>query len=440
MNEEQLLKKQLYKHIKLSIIAFSLILGLFGFFIFELIGKMAYSSLDSELKMAAKQYTEPNNNFDVINNIFFELPQDKIFFDTLDIYDKDNNFLIKRVNNPRIISIIRNKDLEVINEDELSINYSKYLEQIRFDSGYLNKIYKFSIDEKYNFRAINVELENKQAKYVQLLINCDSEYNLIKNYSMIIIYAVAFGILLSTIASYLLSKKTLAPVEETIKRQTEFVENVSHELRTPLTVIQAKQELLLQEPNSRIIDKSEEIALSLEETKRLGKMTKDLMLLARADSKRMEIKKEETDLDNFILELTNSFKEIIEIQNKKLELDLNFKKYIDIDTNKIHQVFIILLDNALKYTEENDTIKIKTYLKDNKCIIEVSDTGIGVSDEGLNRIFDRFYREDKARNRETGGSGLGLSIAISIIKAHKGTIKASHNSPKGTTFTIKLPR
>ena len=99
-----------------------------------------------------------------------------------------------------------------------------------------------------------------------------------------------------------------------------------------------------------------------------------------------------------------------------------------------------MLDNAIKYTEKGDTIELLTYSKDGKFTLEVRDTGIGISDEAITHIFDRFYREDKARNRETGGSGLGLSIADVIVKAHNGTIKASHNKPKGTVFTIKLPK
>ena len=128
------------------------------------------------------------------------------------------------------------------------------------------------------------------------------------------------------------------------------------------------------------------------------------------------------------------------MQEKNIILNLQYKNEINIDTNRIYQLMIILLDNAIKYTEKKDSIEIKTYSKDNKCIIEVKDTGIGVSDEGLKRIFERFYREDKARSRETGGSGLGLSIASFIVNAHGGIIKASHNTPKGTIFTIKLPK
>ena len=96
------------------------------------------------------------------------------------------------------------------------------------------------------------------------------------------------------------------------------------------------------------------------------------------------------------------------------------------------------MDNSLKYTNTGDTIIIKTYAKDGKCNIEVQDTGIGISKEGIKHIFERFYREDKARSRQTGGNGLGLSIAQNIVALHKGTIKAEHNNPKGTIIKIKI--
>ena len=99
---------------------------------------------------------------------------------------------------------------------------------------------------------------------------------------------------------------------------------------------------------------------------------------------------------------------------------------------------IILMDNALKYTEENDSIEINTSTSKDECVIEIKDTGIGISDEALKHVFERFYREDKARSREKGGSGLGLSIAQTIVKLHGGSIKITHNKPKGTIVTIKL--
>ena len=196
----------------------------------------------------------------------------------------------------------------------------------------------------------------------------------------------------------------------------------------------------MQEPNSKIIDKSEDIALTLNETKRLSKLVKDLLVLSRADNQKIVLQKEHVNIDEYIKEIISPYVEVAEIEEKNITLNLNYNMDISVDTNKIYQVMIILLDNAIKYTEKDDKIEINTYAKDNKCIIEVKDTGIGVSDEGLKRIFERFYREDRARNRETGGTGLGLSIANMIVKAHNGTIKASHNEPKGTVFTIRLPK
>lgn len=230
----------------------------------------------------------------------------------------------------------------------------------------------------------------------------------------------------------------ILPIYKAYKRQTEFVENASHELRTPLTIIQAKQELLLQEPESKIIDKSEDINLTLKETRRLTKMIKELMTLARSNTNEYVLNKEEFNIDELILEIVKPYKDYAELEDKKIELNLNYKKKIKADKNKITELLIILLDNAIKYTGENDTITIKTYSKEGKCNIEVADTGIGISDEGLKRIFDRFYREDKARTRETGGTGLGLSIAHTIVTRHKGSIKAMHNTPKGSIFLVRI--
>ena len=127
-----------------------------------------------------------------------------------------------------------------------------------------------------------------------------------------------------------------------------------------------------------------------------------------------------------------------EMQNKKVSLKLDCTKECNVDRSKIKQLLVILMDNAIKYTEENDEIMICTRNRDDKCFIEVKDTGIGISDEAMKHIFERFYREDKARSREKGGSGLGLSIAKTIVNKHGGSIKVTHNKPKGTIFIIKL--
>lgn len=436
MEEKDELRLKLFKHILYNIVVFMVIFIIFGLFVFAMVRANVYRSVDKELYDSKCKILE------------LEEVRVNIMFDSFTIKNeiknllKDTNvsdYITRRIVNPNIIVVVRDADGKIINEDLGRL--AEYSDEIKFDSKNLDCIYELVIEGEYPYRGINfvIDEDDEEAHYVQLLINVDSENNLVNGYFKIITIAVFVGCVLSVFASYILSKKTLKPLADNLVRQTEFVQNVSHELRTPLTIIQAKQELLLQEPNKRIIDKSEDIALTLNETKRLSKLVKDLLVLSRADSHKMTLQKENINIDDYIKEIVAPYQEIANMQEKEVVLDFNYKMDVNIDANKIYQLMIILLDNAIKYTEEKDTIKIKTYSKDNKCVIEISDTGIGVSDEGLKRIFERFYREDKARNRETGGTGLGLSIANIIVSAHNGTIKATHNTPKGTVFTIKLP-
>lgn len=443
MEEKSEVKSNIYKLIIYNLIGFAVIFIIFGIFVFFLVENIAYSNINQALYDSRNQLLEIDGdyiNFSMDYREFRGIDTRGLIQDTLKTYQ--DKIIAKRIGNPNIIVILRDMDGNIVNENEL-MRINEYLEDINFNKNNLDKIYELKIGNKYSYRGLNFIFDGNDIvdnRYVQLLINVDSEKAIVNSYFQIISASIVVGIVCSFFASIILSKKTLRPLEENLIRQMEFVQNVSHELRTPLTIIQAKQELLLQEPNAKIIDKSEDISLTLNETKRLTKLVKDLLILSRADSKKMVLQKENINIDEYIKELVNPYKEIAEMEGKEILLDLNYKLDIDVDTNKIYQLMIILLDNAIKYTEESDLIKVKTYMKDNKCVIEVSDTGIGVSDEGLKRIFERFYREDTARSRETGGSGLGLSIANYIVTAHGGTIKASHNSPKGTIFTVRLPK
>lgn len=130
------------------------------------------------------------------------------------------------------------------------------------------------------------------------------------------------------------------------------------------------------------------------------------MILARGDSSEDVIKKEKFDLDTFVKDMCTPYKEMAEIEGKEFDINLNYNKNINADKNRIHQLLVIVLDNAIKYTEKKEKIELCTYEKENKCVIEIKDTGIGISDETKKHMFERFYREDKARSRQTGGSGL----------------------------------
>jgi two-component system sensor histidine kinase CiaH len=457
MEEKKELMNKLITHTLLNIVVFAIIFSVFGVFIFFTVKHYTYSSVDTELErskimilneisedkppMMPKVDTMEKENLD---QIFGEGVKEKIEEDAKEIqkFNKTLDLTIEsKIRSPRVITIIRDEDGNILNSANLG-RIGNYIDEISDYSSNDLKIKKVKIANEYNYRMMNVKYtdESGVVYYVQLLVNSDSEELLIQNYGKMISYAIALGILLSLLASILLSKITLKPLEESFERQSKFVQDVSHELRTPLTIIQAKQELLLQEPNAKIIDKSEDIMLTLSETKRLTKLTKDLLMLSRADTNRIALNKEKVDFDEFVKGVVTPYQELAEMQSKKITLDLNYGNDAEIDTNRIYQLIVILLDNALKYTGENDSIEVATRQKDNKCILEVKDTGVGVSDEGLKKIFERFYREEQSRNRETGGNGLGLSIASMIVTAHNGTIRASHNNPKGTIFTIRLPK
>ncbi len=443
MSEKDRLKKQFIKHIIYNICAFSIIFISFGVLVFSLIKSITYSSVDSTLQENAEKFYETENELLDLNKFLLRSSfgdiTNSIVGDSL--ADIEDYILSKKVVDPKIAVIIRDENKKIINGKEAGFSFNEYLDKLDFNENNLNKFYEINLNEKYNYRGINLRINsNEKIRFIQLFINIDSEKMLVSHYAEILTSAVILGIVLSIIASFILSKETLMPIAESLEKQTEFVQNASHELRTPLTIIQAKQELLLQDPEAKIIDKSEEIILTLNETKRLTKLTKDLMLLARADENNIELNKEKADLDVLIENLVKPYMEMAELQEKKITLNLQYQEEAQIDVSKIYQVMVILLDNAIKYTESGDTIEIETSSKDGKCVIEVKDTGIGISDEAIKHIFDRFYREDKARNRSTGGSGLGLAIADAIVKAHGGTIKAMHNKPKGTIFVIKISK
>lgn len=425
MNEQKIIAKQLIKNMLLNLIAFTIIFSIFGLIVYSQVATSIYKSADEEL-------LNNRNRYGIIKKLD----------------DKPDLFQENRINrqekievNPRLIYIIRDENGLIKSDENPQIEYFQdILSSVKFDINDLDRIYEVQL-ENYKYRGINYKLnQDGETTYIQVLINVDAEEDILHNFSKTLVISIAVIILLSIIASYILSKRSLKPIMDAWKKQTEFVQNASHELRTPLTIIQAKQELLLEAPNSKIIDKAEEITISLNETRRLSKLVKDLMVLARSDANEDILHKENMYIDNEVKKIVAPYIDLAKMQNKKVKLNLNYKKEIKLDKDKISQLFIIILDNSIKYTEEDDEIEIHTYEKDNKCHIDIIDTGIGISDETITHMFDRFYREDKARLRQTGGSGLGLCIARTIVEAHGGNIKAGHNEKKGTIISIVLPK
>ena len=236
-----------------------------------------------------------------------------------------------------------------------------------------------------------------------------------------------------------MSRLTMRPILRSWERQTEFVGNAAHELRTPLTIIQNKLELLLTKPNDKIIDQAENIAIANSESQRLQKLTQDLLALARSDSNTVQTNFEVTRLARFMTDIVEPYSEIAASQGKSLSLTPVTDFKATLDQNLIHQLMNILIDNALKYSPQGRAITISARLVGRKWQLIVADQGIGIQAGDRRRIFDRFYRVDTSRSRQTGGNGLGLSIAQWIVGLHHGTIVVKDNLPQGTQFVATFP-
>ena len=221
-----------------------------------------------------------------------------------------------------------------------------------------------------------------------------------------------------------------------------FVSNVSHELRTPLTSVKSYLEALdegaLSEPVA-----PDFIKVSLNETNRMMRMVTDLLHLSRIDNATSHLDVELINFTAFITFILNRFDKMRgSDEEKKYELVRDYpitSVWIEIDTDKMTQVIDNILNNAIKYSPDGGKIKVRMKTTDDQMILSISDQGLGIPKQDLPKIFDRFYRVDRARSRAQGGTGLGLAIAKEIIKQHNGFIWAKSEYGKGSTFTIVLP-
>ncbi|GAA0437186.1 cell wall metabolism sensor histidine kinase WalK [Lentibacillus halophilus] len=223
------------------------------------------------------------------------------------------------------------------------------------------------------------------------------------------------------------------------QERREFVSNVSHELRTPLTTMRSYMEALTEGAweNKDLAPKFLDVTKN--ETERMIRMVNDLLQLSRMDNQNYELKMERTEFITFFHHVIDRF-EMNVTSDITLKRDLSDGTYdVWVDKDKIFQVLDNIISNAVKYSPEGGTIRFKTMKQQGRLLVSVSDEGMGIPRDKVDKIFDRFYRADKARSRKVGGTGLGLSIAREIVEAHNGTIRAKSKEGKGTTILFTLP-
>lgn len=234
--------------------------------------------------------------------------------------------------------------------------------------------------------------------------------------------------------AFFLIKRMVRPVQEAFDRQKQFVWDASHEFKTPLAVISANAEVLAGE-----IGENEYLGYIQSEVRRTDKLVQNLLTLARMDKGTVSAQMERFDLSNALLGVALPFESTVFEAGRTLETDIPDGVFIHGDREMLQQLAVILLSNALKYSGEGGVIRLSLIQKGRGCQFSVYNTGQGIAPENLEKIFDRFYREDLSHNNEIAGNGLGLAIARSIVDAHKGRIHAESEYGKSATFVVSLP-
>lgn len=439
----ELSRKQRLRFFLLNLAAFAAIFLALGFIILQLLQSSAYRQTDDSLRQMAEN-------------------QDRIKIE-IDRYQAGNPFLDSSVSLPRPPKsqsddgpnnrfnsqvILWSADGKVLNKEVLGGRFNE-LQNLKLDIGKLNTVIPLEVagsespTAKLTFHSITIPLldsAQEEIAYVQFLENTDQIVEAMNTFRTILILCMVIFWLLSIAISYFISKQNMKPILAAWQKQQEFVENASHELRTPLTIIQNSLQRLFTKPNRTILEESASIAQALNETRRLNSLTTDLLTIARSDANEEVLDKQPFSPDEFIRQLVKPFEEIAQLDGKHLLVENFAKQPVTADERRIHQLLVILLDNALKYTVTGDKILLQSEISGGDTwLLEVKNSGPSIPDNEKKQIFERFHRTDPARGKETGGYGLGLAIAKQIVTAHKGRITVHDWQPQGVIFRIRLP-
>jgi heavy metal sensor kinase len=228
-------------------------------------------------------------------------------------------------------------------------------------------------------------------------------------------------------------------LEESFHQVNRFSADASHELRTPLTVLQGELEAIAQKGQTLPEDVRDTIGSALEETHRLAKIVESLLAISRLEAGEARVQPVRLDLADLARTTADQMKLLAEEKHISMTCDGTDPVEVEADPTRLKQVVVNLLDNAIKYTPEGGDVSISVTQRDGHAVLEVVDSGLGISANDLPHVFERFYRADKARSRQMGGTGLGLSIVRSICLAHGGQVTVNSAEGRGSRFRVELP-
>ncbi|MCT8975051.1 HAMP domain-containing histidine kinase [Clostridium sp. CX1] len=335
-----------------------------------------------------------------------------------------------------IVTIDNNKNLtnyfSIFDMDE---KFYKTVKDTALSKGSNNG--RFKLEDTY-WEFILQKLPDSSG-YRIVFLDITSRYAYLTN----LIYTFSTVALVMLVAIFFISRffanKSIKPIKETFDRQKQFIADASHELKTPLSVINTNAEVLLSNDEDTIKNQSKWIYLIKSEVGRMTKLTNDLLYLAQVDHSDIKLIFTNFDLSEAIENIVLTMEASIFENNILLDYDIEPDIIAYGNSEQIKQVVMILLDNALKYTNPQGKISLSFKKHNTKAVLTVCNTGKGISKDHLDKVFDRFYRVDKSRSKNSGGYGLGLSIARAIVEQHKGKISVKSNINEDTVFTVELP-
>lgn len=284
--------------------------------------------------------------------------------------------------------------------------------------------------------------ENGQIKArLYTFLNLEDYYDMAVDGMYFLFLLCAVCIMLAAGGGYYMAAKNIKPLEILFAREHEFAADASHELRTPLTVLSLGVESLQNDDESKLSGFAQEVLRDMQhETKYMSRLIEALLTLARGDEENTPLARAKVDLTEVAVKVCNKMRPLAAKKGLGLEYAAGDAPQVFIlgDKNKMEQLLIIFIDNAIKYSESG-TITVTVDAYSMHAVIKVMDEGIGISESDAQKIFERFYRVDKARSRAAGGFGLGLNIARIIVVRHGGTVSVKPRSPHGSIFTVRLP-
>ena len=411
MMNKNILKKTRKKLTTINTLVVGIIFILFTIFIYQYFYNLTYKSIDNELYIQSKKFTHDINRGSLGFNR--ELPPDTVLRGTM-IYISKNGELLKA----------------------FPENMSTYIRPFSLSEDLKDGI----ITYKYNahsFRQIKI---NYNLYTIEIIKIVDTEEMLLNQLKFVLIISIILASITVYFISKFLTKKSLKPIEESWKNQELFVQDASHELRTPLTIIFSKIESIIKRPKNSVEEEMNNLVIVMKEVRRLSKLVSDLLKLTKEDAI-ITINKSKTNIIDVIGDILIQYEDICQLQSKNLKFNYDLKdQSIYTDKEKLKQILIILIDNAIKYTKEDDYIIVRLFEEGSNIKIEVEDSGIGIKEEELPLIFNRFYRASSHRESNKDGSGIGLSIAKILIGNLNGKIAVSSKYKKGSIFSIYIPK